>query len=105
MFHDYLKGTLIPMYSQKYYQNQQFQVIDNKMSVRQLEELANDLNLSSKELAAGNGVIPKYRAIYLDSLKKDKIQMLKDITIFDEMYEKNLEYFKEIYSILILKFE
>ena len=31
-----------------------------------------------------------------DSLKKDKIQMLKDITIFDEMYEKNLEYFKEI---------
>ena len=31
-----------------------------------------------------------------DSLKKDRIQMLKDITIFDEMYEKNLEYFKEI---------
>lgn len=31
-----------------------------------------------------------------DSLKKDKIQMLKDITIFDSLYEKNLEYFKEI---------
>ena len=31
-----------------------------------------------------------------DSLKKDKIQMLKDITIFDNLYEKNLEYFKEI---------
>ena len=29
-------------------------------------------------------------------LEKDKIQMLKDITIFDEMYEKNLTYFKEI---------
>ena len=29
-------------------------------------------------------------------LEKDKIQMLKDITIFDTMYEKNLEYFKEI---------
>ena len=29
-------------------------------------------------------------------LEKDKIQMLKDVTIFDTMYEKNLEYFKEI---------
>ena len=29
-------------------------------------------------------------------LEKDKIQMLKDINIFDIMYEKNLEYFKEI---------
>ena len=29
-------------------------------------------------------------------LEKDKLQMLKDITIFDTMYDKNLEYFKEI---------
>ena len=29
-------------------------------------------------------------------LEKDKLQMLKDINIFDAMYEKNLEYFKEI---------
>ena len=29
-------------------------------------------------------------------LDKDKLQMLKDITIFDTMYDKNLEYFKEI---------
>ena len=29
-------------------------------------------------------------------LEKDKIQMLKDINIFDTMYEKNLEYFKEV---------
>lgn len=29
-------------------------------------------------------------------LEKHKLQMLKDITIFDTMYEKNLEYFKEI---------
>ena len=31
-----------------------------------------------------------------NGLEKDKLQMLKDITIFDTMYEKNLEYFKEI---------
>ena len=29
-------------------------------------------------------------------LEKDKIQMLKDITVFDTMYENNLEYFKEL---------
>ncbi len=29
-------------------------------------------------------------------LEKDKLQMLKDINIYDTMYEKNLEYFKEI---------
>ena len=30
------------------------------------------------------------------SLEKDKLQMLKDISMFDTMYDKNLEYFKEI---------
>ena len=30
------------------------------------------------------------------ALEKHKLQMLKDINIFDSMYEKNLEYFKEI---------
>lgn len=30
------------------------------------------------------------------SLEKHRLQMLKDITIFDTMYEKNLEYFKEV---------
>ena len=36
----------------------------------------------------------------IDRIEKDleshRLQMLKDITIFDTMYEKNLEYFKEI---------
>ena len=31
-----------------------------------------------------------------NGLEKDKLQMLKDITIFDNMYQKNLDYFKEI---------
>ena len=30
------------------------------------------------------------------NLEKQKVQMLKDIAIFDTMYEKNLEFFKEI---------
>jgi len=47
-------------------------------------------------------IIAKYSKIEknIDSiengLEKDKLQMLKDISIFDTMYDKNLEYFKEI---------
>lgn len=47
-------------------------------------------------------VIAKYSKIEKNidtiekGLDKSKIQLLKDISIFDEMYEKNLEYFKEI---------
>ena len=47
-------------------------------------------------------IIAKYNKIELniDKIEKEldrhRLQMLKDITIFDTMYEKNLEYFKEI---------
>lgn len=48
------------------------------------------------ELVAKYNKIEKNIDTIEDKLKKDKIQMLKDITIFDTMYEKNLEYFKEL---------
>jgi len=47
-------------------------------------------------------IIAKYGKIEVNidriekGLENHKLQMLKDITIFDTMYEKNLEYFKEI---------
>ena len=47
-------------------------------------------------------VIAKYSSIERNvdtiegALEKQKAQMLKDIAIFDTMYDKNLEYFKEI---------
>ena len=47
-------------------------------------------------------IIAKYNKIEKNidtiesGLEKDKLQILKDISIFDTMYEKNLEYFKEI---------
>ena len=49
-----------------------------------------------------NNIIAKYNKIEKNidiiekGLEKDKLQMLKDITVFDTMYDKNLEYFKEI---------
>ena len=47
-------------------------------------------------------IIAKYNkvenniGIVEQQLENHKLQMLKDITIFDTMYEKNLEYFKEL---------
>ena len=49
-----------------------------------------------------NKIIAKYNKInnnidtIENGLEKDKLQMLKDITIFDNMYQKNLDYFKEL---------
>ncbi len=49
-----------------------------------------------------NKIIAKYSKIEKNidviekDLEKDKIQMLKDVALFDTMYEKNLTYFKEI---------
>lgn len=56
-------------------------------------------NNVKKEL---NTIIAKYSKIENNidlieqKLDKSKIQLLKDISIFDEMYDKNLEFFKEI---------
>ena len=49
-----------------------------------------------------NTIVAKYNKIEKNvdtiekGLDKSKIQLLKDISIFDEMYKKNLEFFKEI---------
>lgn len=54
---------------------------------------------AKKELST---IIAKYSKIETNidtiekGLDKSRIQLLKDIGIFDELYEKNLEYFKEI---------
>lgn len=58
--------------------------LENNDNLKQLEELVNDLNLSNKDLINGSGIIPKYRAIYLDSLKKDKFNIIKTNNLFDD---------------------
>ena len=49
-----------------------------------------------------NKIVAKYSKIESNidgiekGLDKSKIKLLKDVSMFDEMYQKNLEYFKEI---------
>ena len=61
--------------------------------------LAKLFNNAKKQLTK---LVAKYSKVEVNidriekELEKHKLQMLKDITIFDTMYEKNLEYFKEL---------
>ena len=80
--------------------------------VSQIKSFDSDISGSGKKGLVGklfhnakkevDYIIAKYSKIEKNvdvienGLEKDKLQMLKDINIFDTMYEKNLEYFKEI---------
>lgn len=64
--------------------------LDND-NVKEFENLALDVNLSNKDIKNGSGIIPKYKAIYLDSLK-DKYNIIKTNSLFDEFINKFLKY-------------
>ena len=63
----------------------------NNDNIKELENLVDDINLSNKDIKNGSGVIPKYRAIYLDSLK-DKYNIIKTNSLFDEFINTFLKY-------------
>lgn len=77
----------------------QIKAFDKDISGQNKGFFAKLFNNAKKE---ADFVIAKYSKIEKNidtienGLEKDKLQMLKDISIFDTMYEKNLEYFKEI---------
>ena len=78
--------------------------------VAEIKSFDADINGSSKGLGKIfssakkqlDKIIAKYNKVEnnIDTIEKgltkDKLQMLKDISLFDQMYEKNLDYFKEI---------
>ncbi len=80
--------------------------------VAQIKSFDSDIASSDKKGVVGklfknakkelDKIIAKYSKIETNidsiekSLEKDKLRMLKDVSLFDTMYEKNLEYFKEI---------
>ncbi|MEE3343845.1 MAG: toxic anion resistance protein [Bacilli bacterium] len=67
---------------------------DSKKGV--LGKLFNNAKKEVDHIIARYGKIENNIDTIEKGLEKDKLQMLKDISIFDTMYEKNLEYFKEI---------
>ena len=78
----------------------QIKSFDTDISGRQkknfFEKLFNNAKKEVNYIIAKYSKIEKNIDVIENGLEKDKLQMLKDISIFDTMYEKNLEYFKEI---------
>lgn len=71
----------------KYYKLKSGDIInlENSKELKELEELVDDMDLKDKDLKNGTGEIPKYRAIYLDSIKQDKYHIISTNNLFDEL--------------------
>ena len=61
-----------------------------------LEKLFSNGKKEVDRIIAKYGKVDSNIDVIAKSLEKHKLQMLKDINMFDGMYEKNLNYFKEI---------
>ena len=78
----------------KYYRLKSGDIVnlENNKELEELNNLVDDMNISKNDLKKGSGEIPKYRAIYLDSLKNDKYHIVKTNNLFDELISNFNEY-------------
>lgn len=61
-------------------------------SLKELNNLATELELTDEEIIQGKGSILKYRALYLDSLKSNKYNIIKTDNIFDNFINNFYKY-------------
>lgn len=81
---------------QRYYKLKNNNVIsfaDNE-ELNDLNSLFTDLDLLNKNLDTGTIEIPKYRALYIDSLKQNKYKTIKTNNLFDKFIENFKKYKK-----------
>lgn len=64
----------------------------NDDNLHQLDNLINDINLTRDELNSATGIIPKYKAIYLDSLKDENYNIISTNNLFDKFIKNFKEY-------------
>ncbi len=78
----------------KYYRLKSGDILDLEANndLEQLDELINDLDLNNKNITQEEGEIPKYRAIYLDYLKKEKYSIITTNNSFDEFIDNFNKY-------------
>lgn len=77
-------------HKKKYYRLKSGDLLDlnENEELKQFEDLVENMELSTKEIKNGEGIIPKYRAIYLDSLKKEKFNIISTNNLFDHLIEQ-----------------
>lgn len=61
--------------------------LEESDSLNELDSLINSMDLDEKDLKNGTGVIPKYKAIYLDSLKS-KYNIIETNNLFNDLINK-----------------
>ena len=61
-------------------------------SLKQLNDLTSELELTDEEIINGKGSILKYRALYLDSLKSNKYNIIKTDNLFDNFINNFYKY-------------
>ena len=77
----------------KYYRLKNGDILNlEDSSLKELSELKDDLELSDEEILKGNGKLLKYRAIYLDSLKNTKYNIISTDNLFNNFIKNFYEY-------------
>lgn len=66
--------------------------LEGNEELEQLNNLITDLDLSKGDILEGDAVIPKYRAIYIDSLKNSKYKNIETNNLFDEFISNFKKY-------------
>ena len=61
--------------------------LEDSNELEELNSLVNNLDLSNNDIKNGTGIIPKYKAIYLDSLK-NKYNIIETNNLFNELISK-----------------
>ena len=62
--------------------------LNTDKNIQHLGELTDELDLTKKEITEGNGTIPKYRALYLDSLKHNYHSLISTNDNFDHLIKQ-----------------
>lgn len=82
--------------NKKYYKLKNGNIIDlHNDDLNELSGIFSDLNLSSKDIVDGSIVIPKYRALFIDSLKRNRYKSISTDNSFD-LFINNFYKYKDI---------
>lgn len=81
----------------RYYKLKNNNIVDLSAneSLEELNTIVSELNLSKEDINSGDVVIPKYRALYIDSLKKNKYKNIKTNSLFDD-FISNFKKYKDL---------
>lgn len=79
----------------RYYKLKNNNVVDlnNNDELNELSNLIDELDISKKDIVQGEAIIPKYSALYIDSLKNNTYKNIKTNNLFDR-FIKNFKKYK-----------